>query len=1566
MGDSDVIEVALRIADGEAVDWETATRSLPDDDRRVLHRLRQLEGLARAHADPTVDQAVSPWGPFEIRAHLGRGSYGDVYRARDPLLGRDVALKLLHARVVAGTDPTALVTEGHLLARIRHPNVVTVHGADRRDGRVGLWMELIEGETLAEVVRRTGPLEPAEVARIGERLAAALAAIHGAGLVHRDITARNVMREASGRVVLMDLGAGGEFAVSPTPLAGTPLYLAPEVLAGAAASARSDIYSLGVLLWYLATGDFPVTAQSLDALRAALATGPRASLRTTGASLPTRLRRAIERAVALDPSARFASALEFQRELAAVAATPRRRRIAMATLAALAIVVALIVLPLTAAGRRWLGLSEPASSARQVLAFGPRDVVLVARFENGTGEDVFDGALEYALERELLESHVVGLAGGERVRDALAMMRRPADAVVDRATALEVAARDGAIKAVLAGSIEKRGGTYVLRTELLAPRDGAIVGVNVERAADQSQVPAAVARHARRMRESLGEHLPRLSEAAGDHQQATTASLKAFQLYNRAYQLGQRGEWAASLTLAREVVRADPEFASGWIWLAWSLNNTKADRDAIRDAAQRARTLAAATPAWERLWIEGSFHSLTSNFVEALPAYRALLELRPDHYYAANNLQMALLMLGRRGEASPLFERIAALRPLDLAAQHRAASNVLASTRDVGRARPYVDRIRTLLAAGASTPNAAQGAMWVEMFEAFTAWKQRDLPRALRHVDDAVDRHRESFTVSQTGFQAGHFYLSLGRPKRAEEVMAIWRNDFADIQRLAVFPVREDLAGWRRELRRLERLPAGQQLARRPMQYLNAGLVADARRIVAAFRPDPKNPAEATLVAVGEGHLALLDGRLAKAQQVLSAAFAELRRSPTIQEYYQACRGLARVYHGLRRPIDATRQLEECSRDEPYLIESGFFGTHQWMLTRLMLADEYRRQSRDADARVIEEDLRRLLAVADADHPLRRQLAERADTVATGRELLGPMAERTVWAGDDVPLLAPFLVSISSDGRWLAHVHNATGAVAVRDLSTGQDHLLTEPANASGGGTLDSLAISPDGQAVAYAVWSRRSAGSVLELRVTSVASAPESKPRVLYVHAPGGWMGIEGWSPDGRVLINRRRPDRTAEFALVSQDGAVEIIHTLASQRTSRAMLSPDGRALLFGAAAGAQSAHNDIYIVANGVVTPVAESHAYKTAVGWTPDGQSVLFLSDTGGQTGHLMAQRVNAGRAEGPPVVVRRNVGGDFCGLTGVGDVLLCVEINDQTIYTVPVDITTGQALGKPRTSVPSFWSRTRYPKWSADGTQLATMSQGRGPGTGQRMLAIHGPAGTRILQLRLAQFWSYDWSPDARAFLARATNFEGQQGIYHIDAKSGEVTPVILNDADRLNFTPQWGDDSASFFYARRIGSEVGGSLIERTLATGVERELYDVRDLKTADGLPVPGLRDQVLSPSKRHVAGISVIDKETVLWLVSIADRRARELLRVPRANAFSTNALVWTPDSRHVIVNAQVRPGARELWAVPIDGGGQYTRLELGVENLRDGAIAIHPDGRQIAFIAGERPTSELRLLR
>jgi serine/threonine-protein kinase len=339
-GESDFIDrLAQSIADGASINWDEEIDRLPADDkiRGLVALLRMVDGVAEVHrslSDPSQatgsvdahaaaagpvhqESGIGQWGHLVLRRKIGEGGFGEVYHAYDTWLDHSVALKLFKPKVTNRDSANRILHEARKLARIRHPNIVTVHGADSHNGQVGFWMDLIEGTTLEQIVR-TGRLSAGEAAYIGQEVCRALAAVHLAGIVHRDVKAQNVMRATDGgRIILMDFGAG-EFMkdqAASTRKQGTPLYVAPEIFMGEDASVRSDIYAAGVLLYYLVTNSFPVRGASVADLVEAHRHGRRRRLRDARPDLPGSFVSIVERALDPDPARRFASAGEMEAAL---------------------------------------------------------------------------------------------------------------------------------------------------------------------------------------------------------------------------------------------------------------------------------------------------------------------------------------------------------------------------------------------------------------------------------------------------------------------------------------------------------------------------------------------------------------------------------------------------------------------------------------------------------------------------------------------------------------------------------------------------------------------------------------------------------------------------------------------------------------------------------------------------------------------------------------------------------------------------------------------------------------------------------------------------------------------------------------------------------------------------------------------------------------------------------------------------------------------------------------------------------------------------------------------------
>jgi serine/threonine-protein kinase len=279
-----------------------------------------------------VDFQSAIAGRYSLERELGRGGMGVVYLAREVRLDRPVAIKLLPPRMAA--DPKLrerFLSEARTAAKLSHPNVIPIHAVEELEGGqfVFFAMAFVEGETLTERVRRRGPLPPSEAARVLRDVAWALAYAHGQGVIHRDVKPDNILLESTGRVLVADFGIAGVVAgagaLAGGEVIGTPEFMSPEQALGEAIDARSDLYSLGVVGYFILSGTLPFEGAKATEVLARQVTEAAPPLATTAPLVPRRLAQAIDRCLAKDPADRpdgtaalaeqLGHALEQRREL---------------------------------------------------------------------------------------------------------------------------------------------------------------------------------------------------------------------------------------------------------------------------------------------------------------------------------------------------------------------------------------------------------------------------------------------------------------------------------------------------------------------------------------------------------------------------------------------------------------------------------------------------------------------------------------------------------------------------------------------------------------------------------------------------------------------------------------------------------------------------------------------------------------------------------------------------------------------------------------------------------------------------------------------------------------------------------------------------------------------------------------------------------------------------------------------------------------------------------------------------------------------------------------------------
>jgi serine/threonine protein kinase len=313
--------IGLRAETGPSKSTRPARSNVAPVERPAGLRLEPV--AAEAAPEPLVPGAT--WGPLQILERIGRGSAGNVYRAFDPVLGREVALKIWRE----STDYRTTGTEARRLSRVSHPCVVAVLGNERHGGLAGMWTDLLDGHNLEEVLGARGPLDVREACVIGIALCDALEAIHAAGMVHRDVKASNVMYLADDSVVLIDFSSVKELPRGvpehSETIRGAPLSTAPELLRGGPVEPLADIYSLGVLLYRMVTGLHPIEARTIAELIEKVETDGAVPIDVRKPDCDPAFAELVDRAVSQNPGDRPQGAGALCRELKGVLNAIQRR-----------------------------------------------------------------------------------------------------------------------------------------------------------------------------------------------------------------------------------------------------------------------------------------------------------------------------------------------------------------------------------------------------------------------------------------------------------------------------------------------------------------------------------------------------------------------------------------------------------------------------------------------------------------------------------------------------------------------------------------------------------------------------------------------------------------------------------------------------------------------------------------------------------------------------------------------------------------------------------------------------------------------------------------------------------------------------------------------------------------------------------------------------------------------------------------------------------------------------------------------------------------------------------------
>jgi eukaryotic-like serine/threonine-protein kinase len=532
--------------------------------------------------DPEPALAGQTISHYRIVAKLGSGGMGFVYEAEDMRLGRRVALKFLPANLSRHSKALErFEREARAASSLNHANICTIYEVEEHDHQPVIVMELLEGQSLQQRICE-GHADLPELLEVGIQISDALEAAHAKGIVHRDIKPANIFLVARRQVKVLDFGLakvmraplmesrpGDESLTLEGAIAGTTSYMSPEQARGEEMDGRSDLFSLGVVLYEFATARQPFArTNNVLTIDAILNTDPHAPT-SLNPELPAELDRIIARLLEKDRELRYPSAAALVWDLRRLrgtltgdepaAALPRvnrsRKIAAMACLAAITI----------AAGAFF--------SFRRTHPLGPKDTIVLADFVNHTGDPVFDGTLRQGLAIQLEQSPFLSMVADERIQATLGLMNRPTDAPLTLEVAREVCQRTGAA-AVLEGSITSFGSRYVLGLRAQNCRTGKIIDEEQVQAARKEDVLNVLSQIAARFRTRVGESLATVKELETPLAEATTPSLEALKQYSAALKIGLSPDPSAAVPLLQRAIEIDPQFAMAYAFLGRSYGDT--------------------------------------------------------------------------------------------------------------------------------------------------------------------------------------------------------------------------------------------------------------------------------------------------------------------------------------------------------------------------------------------------------------------------------------------------------------------------------------------------------------------------------------------------------------------------------------------------------------------------------------------------------------------------------------------------------------------------------------------------------------------------------------------------------------------------------------------------------------------------------------------------------------------------------------------------------------------------------------------------------------------------------
>ncbi len=592
---------------------------------------------------------------YEIIEELGKGGMGKVFRVEDKKIKEEVALKLIKPEIAADKKTIERFSNELKFARkIAHRNVCKMYDLGEEEGTYYITMEYVPGEDLKSFIRRSRQLNVGTAISLAKQVSEGLSEAHRLGVVHRDLKPQNVMIDKEGNARIMDFGVArsvtGKGITGAGVMIGTPEYMSPEQVEGKEADQRSDIYSLGIMLYEMLTGRVPFEGDTAFAIGIKQKSESPQDPREFNSQISDDLSRVILKCLEKDKEKRFQSASEVRSELSRIeqgipttervipkkepitskeiTVTLSMKKLLIPALVVIALIVAAIIVIMQLLPQKE---AIPVSTDKPSLA--------VVYFVNNTGNmnlDHWRSALPEWLITDLSQSKYIKVLAGDRILNIL----RKLDLLKARSydsEDLEKVANEGAVSYILKGSFSKAGDTFRIDYALQNIPTDETVGTDYVTGMGEESFPSMVDELTRKIKTNL--HLSQDTIARDideDVGTITTTSPEAYKYYSEGRKFHFSGEYRQSIPFMQKAIEIDPSFAMAFRSLAMSYSNLGYETEK-KKYIRKAFELTDKLSERERYLIQGDYYREEMMYDKAIQAYDELLKLYPDDHTGNNN-----------------------------------------------------------------------------------------------------------------------------------------------------------------------------------------------------------------------------------------------------------------------------------------------------------------------------------------------------------------------------------------------------------------------------------------------------------------------------------------------------------------------------------------------------------------------------------------------------------------------------------------------------------------------------------------------------------------------------------------------------------------------------------------------------------------------------------------------------------------------------------------------------------------------------------------------------------------